>query len=235
MSFSLVPVPRWRVVSLAGVLLLAGCGGGDKPAGPAAAPAAAGPTAESVVVKKAELPGELGRCPYSGSMSTYLQRLGEIDAEAQKAAAARWAEYEGAGATDGYVSVHTGLPVACNVLVSGGAAGHGHAHFRRSVTSIVIQFPDAATAEAAYNKDIFKQSQVQGRPGAEVGAANGLGPTSVVWSNESTWTEETPGPKTYQAVWQNGPFYMSVKTENITRAEGHAAAVAQHGRAGATS
>jgi len=164
-------------------------------------------------------------------MSTYLQRLGEIDVDAQKAATARWAELEGAGATAGYVSVHTGLPVACTVLVSGGEALHGHAGFRKSVTSIVIQFKDPVAAEAAYKKDILKQSEVQGQPGAEVGAGTGLGPSSVVWSNEATSTPATPGAKIYQAVWTNGPFYMSIKTENITRAEGHAASLAQHGRA----
>ncbi len=219
-------VERWPVLALAAVLALNSCGGETGPGGTGnrPLPATAGPTPETVVVKEADLPEGLGRCPYSGPVQSYLQGIGELSQDAEKRARATWGELQAAGATDGYVAVYSRLAQACTYLVTGPPPGHDPAPVRRSVTSFVVQFEDKASAEAAYGKDIFDQSELRSSPGAVVGAQSGLGPNSVVA------VDETSVPKTYHAVWQAGTFYMSIKTENLTGAEAQAAAAAQHGR-----
>lgn len=213
-------------IGLAVVVALPGCGGGGGASEPSES-AQVGPDAEVIAVTKADLPDDLGLCPYSGTMSSFLRGIGEISEEARNSSAVTWSELQAAGAVEGFVTVHTGLPVACRFLVSGPPpGGHDHGSFRRSVTSSVFQFEDEAAAEAAYSKDILQQSGLRDQPGAVVGADTGLGQNAVVLSNENAV------PKAFTAVWQNGRFYLSLRIENLSRAEADAAAAAQHRRAG---
>jgi len=201
-----------KPVVFAVAVAIVGCSNGTTP--PPAALIGAPSTAEYAALQAGDVPKGLVRCAYSGPMTSYLEGIKRLSEKAYGNISATWAALQAAGAAEGYVAVYSGTAGACDVWV----AGEDGIHVRggsRVVSTVVVKFPETATAEAAYAADIFKQSALQDKPGLQVlvGSATGLSSNSIVGANEAA------NPAVHQAVWQNGPFNVFLTGRNLTRPE----------------
>lgn len=169
---------------------------------------------EYVALQATDVPPNLVRCGYTGPMADYLEGIKRLSEKAYGSISSTWAALQGVGATAAYVAVYSETAEACDVWVTGGEGGPVRGG-SRVVSTVVVQFPDLAVAEAAYRADIFKQSALQEQTGLRVlvGSATGLSPNAVIGANEEA------NPSVHQAVWQKGPFNVFFTSRNLTRPE----------------
>ena len=171
-----------------------------------------------VAIAADDVPDDLRRCDYSGTVPAYLATIRGMSSENYERSNILWGQILDAGAIEGQMSVYAESSRICRYWITGPPAGSDH-DVMRLISSIVIRFPDVATAEAAFAKKIFGQDKVVGAEGfrVEQGDATGLGANSVIAIEGDTPTGAA------QAVWQRGPFNVFLATRHLTRPEVDAA------------
>lgn len=192
-----------------------------------AGPSVQGTLATSdVALGKTDVPDDLDLCDYSGSIPEYLANVYEIDRDNHDSISQTWTTLLDKGAVDGHMSVYSESTLVCGYWITGPPAGRDH-DVMRLVSSLVVRFPDAAAAEAAFRQNLFAQDKLVGAAGfgVEQGDATDLGPNSIVAIEGTTDTGAA------QAVWQAGPFNVFVATRHLTSAEVDAALRAVNDRA----
>lgn len=193
------------------MLLLAGCAENADKETPALSGAPSSP--EYAAAQAGDLPVGLHRCDYSGSIPQYVESMRALDVD-PAAIDGTWKKLQDAGGVDSYIAVYTDTAEACRVWVVGSPDGPVHAR-SRVVSTVVVKFPDVATAEAAYAADIFQQSQLTSAAGRRVLS----GPATKLGANSVTGATEDSDPTVHQAVWQAGTYNVFFTARNLTRAE----------------
>lgn len=233
--------PAAVVVAIALSVLLAGCGSDSDDTVPGAEKSGSGPgeraTAKAVSMQASDLPEGLVACRYSGDVETYLREVKARNPNTYESVLATQERFKAAGSTGGYIAYFATSDKTCETIFKPqgerdftDADGHltDHPSF---AFSFVMQFPDAATAEAAYREGIFGQNRLQESVGeatmdVERGDSTGLGPNSVT-SNTRTRPNHVR-----QAIWQSGPFNIYVGTDVIVRQDSERITASMNSRTG---
>lgn len=176
------------------------------------------PAAAEVALGTNDVPDDLALCDYSGPVPQYLANVRETARDNHEVMTRVWTSLIDAGAVEGHITVHAESPEVCKYWITGAPGGHER-DVMRVVSSLVVRFPDAAAAEAAFAKNLFEQDKIAGAEGFRVqqGDATGLGPNSTFAVEGTTVTGAA------QAVWQAGPFNLFVTTRHLTEPEVKAA------------
>src|SRR5262249_10817346 len=159
-QFTLGADMRSRRAALAAVALawvaLTACSA----AGPPSVPPA------QIGLQQGDLPGTLQRCSASGEIGTYLRSPRPAAVPAHDELQTAWQDLQRHGAVRAALTVYAAQPAACSARLG---AGDG-----TNVTSLVVEFRDDASAEAAYQRGVLgftTPSEDAEVPGMDRGAA----------------------------------------------------------------
>lgn len=218
------PVRTAFAALVAAATLVSGCSDAEEdPVAQSTTTTAAPTTTASQLASPvlADLPEGMLLCDYSGDIPTYSQRTKALGANTESVDET-WAQFQRAGAVESHLSAFVAFEEGCRArigLAPGGQLQPG----RKTFFSLIVRFPDAATAEAGYREDVFRQSRLAKVPGATSGDVTGLGPNSVVGVDETDVVA-------HQAVWQAGSYNVFLKSENFSNEEFTKVASAQRDR-----
>lgn len=201
-----------RAIVLACALLLLAC---QSTTGPTR------PSPSDVALTGHDVPRDLSRCPYSGSIDQYLQRIRPEDAVSAREVAESWAQARALGASAAAVAGYGATAADCRAGI-GRSSG-------RSAASWVIGAPDQAAAGRVYEHGLLGFPTPSGereQPELVVGVPTGLG--------QSSWTLhlDQPAPGIYVTVWQDREFVTFLATVGIDPAASHQMALAMDNRIG---
>ena len=179
------------------ILLLAiACG-----TSPAAAPA----TPQSVALQARDLPHGLVVCGLSGDVDQFFQQTpagNQFAAEMQQS----WATLkQSEGAQKGYVRAFAPTQDECKTPFTSQSLTPSQVW----AASMVIQFKTASTAAKAYQATAQGNAEIALAPGAQQGAATGLG------ANSLTFGTSGGGLTVYLAAWQNARFMVVMLSLNV--------------------
>ena len=175
------------------------------------------PAVERVGVRPFDLPSGFRYCPYSGDYDAYLRNLRGMNTGTDQAAADTWTSLKQAGAVAGFVAFYGDGPSACDDLLEFADERGTDAEkatiteHPRFVYSVVIQFADEAAAVAAYERDLLRQSELKSGKAMNIeeGATTGLGPNSLVVTNEGSSLQVR------RVAWQSEKFAVLVSTTDM--------------------
>lgn len=214
-------------VLLAAVVLGACSDGDDKPAAGSKSSTTVGAdgsgeaaTAETVAVRRSDLPGDFVRCSFAGEIRAYMENF-KSNPRMYEGLTTTWRNLEATGAVAGWYSTFASNEATCASMQGQPNTHPPEAHdpanpqgHPSEVFTFVTQYKDEASAQAAYQNDVFGQSGLGGG-GAKVvvGDLTGLGPNSAV--------SFSPGGGTpvRQGVWQNKAFTVFFGTEALSAGE----------------
>ncbi len=191
---------RFAAASVAGLLLLAGCGSTSAP------PA----TPSSISLRAGDVPSGMSLCPQSGDIEHFLQ-LSTIDSTIYQEIKADWTTLKAVGARSGYMRVFTNRPSGCaGVFATGNASDPTF----KVIASLVVEFADQKGAENGFSSaGQFGSAALGGGPGVATGAATGLGQNSMVVAQ--AFQEQS----LYFAYWQHSRFDAVVLGLNLAAAD----------------
>ena len=172
-----------------------------------------------LTVGSGEVPGDLQRCPASGSVDRYLVELKPKNQEAYQTLQDSWLQLKKGGAKSAAIALFATGQAACSARL-GTAPG-------RSVANLVATFPDDHAAAAAYQHGILgfptpaPDEQV---PGVSLGIATGL--------SQNAWVAERSigGRNLYFAWWQDHSVAALLISADLDTAEARRAAEAVEAR-----
>lgn len=174
-----------RPLVLCSLALAAAC------ASPAPPPAA---TVQSVALKPSELPAGMVVCGLSGDIDAFLKGAPANNQYATQMQS-DWTALKAQGAQKGYVRVFAKSDADCKNAFTASTSSP-----MPIVLSMVVEFKNAAAAAKAYTQADVQQSQIATLPGAQQGAATGLGKNSL------TFGDNEQSQSIFFAYWQNARF-----------------------------
>jgi hypothetical protein len=186
-----------------------------------AAPAA---TAADAVVKPADLPAGMVKCPGSGGVGTFLDSIKTTDPVTYRLTNEAWNAAKQDTALAGEIVLYTDSTAGCD-SIHGQPSGQIASAGSQLVMSGAMQYPDEASAQQAYARDSimgWSAADMQNATGSLQGNATGLGPNSVVVSASLL--------AVYAAVWQYKTFLMFLITARLDVDKGQKAAASVQAR-----
>ncbi len=134
-------------------------------------PGAIGPPDPSRVgLQAGDLPGDLKRCPASGTVDGYLRGLLGADRAAHDELATAWEDLKRRGAAQAAVTVYAERTAACTARLGTGEGA--------SVSTVVVTFQDEKAASDAYQRGVLGFTTLgedQEVDDMKRGAATGMG------------------------------------------------------------
>lgn len=184
---------RLRVLAVLGLALAVACG--TSPPAPA--------TPQGITLNSGDLPKGMLVCGLSGDADQFVK-----NAPAGSSVATQiqqdWAAAKSQGVQSGYVRVFAGSKDQCT-----------SAFTAQSLTGItwaaamVLQFKNSSVASKFYAEDGVGAAEIAAAPGAQQGAATGLGAHSL------TFGDTGGGQSIFFAYWQNGRFVTVMLTLGV--------------------
>lgn len=227
-----------RVLVVAALLLatLAACSdGGSSPDGSASSrKVGRAETPKDVAIQVADLPTGFEECKYSGDIETYLANVSNVDPKTHDSLMRTWGKFKEAGATAAYAAFYGDSDRACDNFIlpaekrNFGTEEEHISEHPKIVTSMVFQFPDDVTAEAAYKADLFGQSNLKEEIAMDVkvGEPSRLGPNSI-----SAATQGAP-VQIRQVAWQRTAWNVLFRSAALDRQASEAVTAAMNIRMG---
>ncbi|TMD38961.1 MAG: hypothetical protein E6I81_14035 [Chloroflexi bacterium] len=194
-----------RLLALACMVVLAGCGGGSGGGNPLAQGPA---SAQNVADNSSDFPG-LTKCPESGSYDNYLKAEQTKAPDQYASDKITWDDLKKSGANDSYVAIYAANTSDCGQFGSGTPSG-------KVAYVYAFRFKDSTTAAASFKADSkdfhLSDSDIASLKAAggtaQQGAATGLGDNSVVLSISIA------DVAVYVAFWQNKQFEVAMLAFN---------------------
>ena len=172
-------------------------------------------TVGDILLRAADVPPGLYRCPQSGSMASAARVAapGSLEAGA-------WTRLVSDGADQGGIVAFSDGAISC-------AEELGVATTGRSVTAVVVRFRTQGGALTAYNRGLLgfdSPTQAQDSPFLTVGAATGLGEHSWVYDPSSGTRLNWIG------LWRKGRFLVLLVTAGLDEPTSNGLAAILDGR-----
>ena len=193
---------------LFGGLFIVGCGG-------SVGPVSVGPASSSdVSLQSGDLPGGMSKCPESGDIESWLNKVKTSAPDSYQTSADQWNKAKQMGATEGHVDIYSEDSSLCGKGFAGVGAGANVS--KKVAASEVIKFKDEGSATKFY-KDQVASGSLQG---ATTGNATGLG--------QNSFSAFITGIGA--AAWQKQVFQIGLFTDNLSQADFTKAAKNMDGR-----
>jgi hypothetical protein len=205
-----------RVTVLAGVLLLAACGGPSGTGSSGSTPKQT--SAESVASNSSDFSG-LSKCPESGSWDSYLKAEQSKDPNQYTTDKSDWDGLKSAGADDSYVAVYADSSSECGNFGTDQPSG-------KVADIYAVRFKDASSASGNFktNSKSFHLTEENLQSIKAAGGKVDQGSTTGLGDNSVAVSLAIAGTSFYIAFWQKKNFEVAMITYNIPVADGETAA-----------
>jgi hypothetical protein len=179
------------------------------------------PSPSDVALARGDVPKDLTRCSFSGTLDGYLQRIQSRDGASASEARDSWAQAARLGATGAAIAGYGATAADC-------AVGLGRSSGRSAATWVIV-CSDQEAAVRVYQHGLLGFPTPSGereQPELVVGVATGLGP------NAWTLHLDQPAPGIYVTFWQDREFATFLVTVGVDAAASHQMALAVDNRIG---